>query len=130
LACLFATARALDALSLGEDAARSLGLEPRITQALLIIGTALAVGAATSVAGTIGFVGLVVPHLLRPFARHRPSQLLPLAGIGGAILVVYADVVLRLASPSGALRLGVFTALLGAPLFLWLVHKTRSALTP
>ena len=91
-------------------------------------GTALGVGAATAVAGTIGFVGLVVPHLLRPFVGAEPGRLLAASALGGAILVLTADVVLRLLAPVGDLRLGVLTALIGAPFFLWLVIRTRAEL--
>ena len=120
----------LDALSLGEDAAENLGTDLTRLRQVAIAGAALGVGAATSVAGTIGFVGLVVPHLLRPFVGHQPSRLLPASLLGGAVLVLAADVALRLLAPAGELRLGVVTALLGTPLFLWLVHQTRRELAP
>ena len=116
------------------DARRGGGAEPRRRSRSLrnrvIAGTALAVGAATSVAGAIGFVGLVVPHLLRPSSdRSRAGLLLP-SFLGGAALVLIADVALRLMSPAGDLRLGVVTALIGAPFFLWLVLKTRREMGP
>ena len=122
--------RALDALSLGEDAARSLGIDVARTRLALVAGTALAVGAATSVTGVIGFVGLLVPHVLRPFAGHRPSLLLPASALAGAIFLLAADIVLRLAQPWMELRVGVLTALIGAPFFVWLVLKTRTELAP
>ncbi|ACI98098.1 FecCD family ABC transporter permease [Rhodospirillum centenum] len=123
---LLGTGRGLDALTLGEETARSLGFAIGRLGALVIVGTALAVGAAVSVAGTIGFVGLIVPHLLRPLVGHRPSRLLPLSALGGAALTLAADVAVRLggAGPS-ELKLGVVTALLGAPFFLALVLRTR-----
>ena len=111
----------LDALSLGEDAARNLGTDIDRVRWLIIIGTALVVGAATAVAGTIGFVGLIVPHLLRPWVGARPGPLLLASMLGGAVLLLAADIAIRLASPVGELRLGVLTALLGAPFFLWLI---------
>ncbi|HEX5959614.1 MAG TPA: iron ABC transporter permease [Hyphomicrobiaceae bacterium] len=122
--------RALDALTLGEDAASSLGIDVRRTRLALVAGTALAVGAATSVTGVIGFVGLLVPHVLRPFAGHRPSLLLPASALAGAIFLLVADVALRLAPAWMDLRIGVLTALIGAPFFVWLVLKTRSELAP
>ena len=122
--------RALDALSLGEDAARSLGIDVGRTRLALIAGTALSVGAATSVTGVIGFVGLLVPHVLRPFSDHRPSLLLPASALGGAIFLLSADIALRLAQPWMDLRIGVLTALIGAPFFVWLVLKTRAELAP
>ena len=120
--------RPLDALTLGEDAAQTLGFDLRQVRRRLVLGTALAVGAATSVAGAIGFVGLVVPHLLRPLVGHKPSALLPASALGGAILVLAADVAVRLLSPGRELKLGVLTALVGAPFFLWLVLRHRRQL--
>jgi len=129
-ALLMTTGRALDALSLGEEAAQNLGVDLKALRARIVAGTALAVGAATAVAGTIGFVGLVVPHLLRPLVGHEPRRLLPASAFGGAALVLAADVTLRLFSPLSEVRLGVVTALIGAPFFLWLVVKTRRELGP
>lgn len=129
-ALLLGTGRDLDALTLGEEAAQNLGVDLARLRARIIAGAALAVGAATAVSGAIGFVGLVVPHLLRPFVGHEPARLLwPSAG-GGAALVLAADVALRLLAPAGDVRLGVLTALLGAPFFLWLVLKTRADYGP
>jgi iron complex transport system permease protein len=127
---LLLVGRALDALSLGEDAAVSLGIDARGTRLLVVVGTALSVGAATAVTGIIGFVGLLVPHALRPLTGHRPGLLLPASLCGGAILVLCADVALRLAQPWADLRIGVLTALIGAPFFIWLVLKTRRELAP
>ena len=118
-------ARGLDALILGEDTATSLGFDLRRTLWLVIGGTALAVGAAVAVSGVIGFVGLVVPHLLRPFVGYRPSRLLLPAFLGGALLTLAADVVVRLMPPGPELKLGVVTALVGAPFFLHLVLTSR-----
>jgi iron complex transport system permease protein len=111
----------LDALSLGEDAAHNLGTDIHRVRWLIIIGTTLVVGAATAVAGTIGFIGLIVPHLLRPWVGARPGALLVASMLGGATLLLAADIAIRLLSPVGELRLGVLTALLGAPFFLWLI---------
>ena len=94
----------------------------------LIAGTALCVGAAVAVSGAVGFVGLVVPHLLRPFVGHQPGRLLLPSALGGAVLVVLADIVVRLLSAGVEVRLGVVTALVGAPFFLWLVLGTRRSL--
>ncbi len=130
IALLLLLGRALDALTLGEDAARSLGIDIGRTRTMVVAGTALSVGAATAVTGIIGFVGLIVPHALRPFTGHRPGLLLPASMLGGAIMLLTADVALRLVQPWVELRIGVLTALLGAPFFVWLVLKTRSELAP
>jgi len=122
---LLTTGRALDGLALGEDAARSLGIHLGMLRFQLIAGATLAVGAAVAVSGSIGFVGLVVPHLLRPLVGYQPSRLLPASALGGAILLVAADMVLRLVAPEVELKLGVLTALVGAPFFLHLVLKMR-----
>lgn len=123
---LFSTARALDALTLGEDMTRSLGFNLSRVKMYSIVGTALSVGAAVAVVGNIGFVGLVVPHLLRPLVNHQPSHLLIVSTLGGAILMVLADMVVRLLpTQAGELKLGVITALVGAPFFLYLILKNR-----
>jgi len=126
---LVAASRGLDALSLGAETARSLGFSLQRTQWLVIGGAALAVGAAVAVTGVVGFVGLVVPHLLRPWVGHRPSRLLLPSLVGGALLTLLADTAIRLLPPGPELKLGVVTALLGAPFFLHLVLSadTRSA---
>ena len=122
---LATTGRGLDALTLGEDVAQSLGVNLRGLQARAIIGTALAVGASVAVAGVIGFVGLVVPHLLRPVVGHRPGRLLAASALGGAVLTLAADVAVRFIVAGPELKLGVLTALIGAPFFLILVLRTR-----
>lgn len=127
---LLMVGRALDALTLGEDAARSLGVDLGRTRWIIVAGTALSVGAATAVTGVIGFVGLLVPHVLRPFAGHRPGLLLSASALAGAVFLLVADTALRLVQPWMELRIGVLTALIGAPFFVWLVLKTRSELAP
>ncbi len=120
--------RALDALTLGADTAASMGVDMRRVQHLAVLGTAASVGAATAVAGAIGFVGLVVPHLLRPLVGARPSRLLPASALGGAAVVLAADILVRLVAPGRDLKLGVLTAIVGAPFFLWLVYRERRRL--
>ena len=125
-ALLFSTGRALDALALGETQAESLGIHVERTRLLVLFGTALGVGAATAVAGTISFVGLIAPHIIRPLVRHRPSRTLIPAALAGAILVTLADIVTRTMSVGGIpLNLGVFISLVGAPFFLWLILHVR-----
>lgn len=130
MAGLLLVGRALDALTLGEDAAHSLGINLAQTRWTIVAGTAFSVGAATAVTGVIGFVGLLVPHVLRPFAGHRPGLLLPASALGGAAFLLVADTGLRLAQSWVELRIGVLTALIGAPFFVWLVLKTRAELAP
>mgnify|MGYP001466241407 CR=1 FL=1 len=125
---LLMTGRGLDALSLGERSARSMGINLGRLQGLVIIGTAAAVGASVAVAGVIGFVGLVVPHLLRPFTGHEPSRLLPVSALGGAVALTVADICVRLVPTPGELKLGVLTGIVGAPFFLALLMKTRTEL--
>ena len=124
-ALLAALGRGLDALTLGEDAAQAMGVRLPRLRLMLVIGTACAVGAATAVAGAIGFVGLVVPHLLRPLVGARPSALLWASAPGGAAMVLAADIAVRLVMPERDLKLGVLMALVGAPLFLHLIYRTR-----
>lgn len=117
--------RGLDALTLGEDAAAALGVRLSRLRLMAVLGTAASVGAATAVAGAIGFVGLVVPHLLRPLVGARPSALLPASALGGACMLLAADVATRLIAPADDLKLGVLTALVGAPFFLRLIAASR-----
>jgi iron complex transport system permease protein len=124
-ALLLASAPALDALSLGEDTAESLGFDLTRLRAQLVAGTALAVGAAVAVSGVIGFVGLVVPHLLRPLVGHRPARLLLASGFGGAIVLCAADVAVHLIPVHPELKLGVVTALIGAPFLFGLIDRLR-----
>jgi len=124
--CLLAlTGRALDALSLGEAQAQSLGINLSQAAALVVAGTALSVGAITSVTGAIGFIGLVAPHLVRPFVGHSPRRVLLPAMLTGALLLLCADIAARLVHTNPELRLGVFTSLLGTPFFFWLVVRIR-----
>lgn len=120
---LFASARGLSALTLGEAAASGLGLNLRRQRILTIAGAGLATGAAVSIAGAIGFVGIVAPHLIRPFVRYDPARtLLPSALLGGLILIL-ADTGVRLLPTSTELKLGVVAALIGAPAFIWIAAK-------
>jgi iron complex transport system permease protein len=128
LVLLMAAAPALTLLTLGEAEAASLGVQLPRLRGLIITGSALAVGACVSVTGTIGFVGLVVPHLLRGLVRHRPGSLLLPSALGGAVLVLGADLVIRLLDTPQPLMLGVVTALVGAPFFLVLVVQSRRTL--
>jgi iron complex transport system permease protein len=117
--------RGLDALTLGEDAAQAMGIRVERLRLHLIVGTACVVGAGTAVAGAIGFVGLVVPHILRPLVGAHPSRLLWASALGGAAMVLAADIAVRVVLPTRDLKLGVLTALVGAPLFLHLILKLR-----
>jgi iron complex transport system permease protein len=113
----------LNALVLGEDTARSLGVDLARLRRRLILGTALAVGPGVAVAGTIAFVGMLVPHLLRPWISNQPRLLVPASAFGGAALTLAADLLVRVPLPHGELKLGVVTGLLGAPLFLWVALR-------
>jgi iron complex transport system permease protein len=128
LGCLGFAARALDALVLGEAAARSMGMEPRRLQFWLIAGVGLTVGSGVAVAGIVGFVGLIVPHLVRPFTDRRPSQLLVPSALAGALLVLVADSLCRVLPLVTELRLGIALSLVGAPFFLWLLLRMRRGL--
>ena len=120
------TRRGLDALTLGEDAAASMGIDLNRLRLRLVIGVAASVGAATAVAGAIGFVGLVVPHLLRRAVGARPAALLAASALGGAAMVLAADIAVRLILPARDLKLGVVMALIGAPVFLRMIWRQRS----
>jgi len=125
IAVMLTARRGLDALVLGEEAANSLGIDVHAVRRRVVIGVALATGAATAATGAVSFVGIVVPHLLRPFYDHEPARLIWPSALGGGALVAAADIAVRLIAPDGQLPLGVLTALLGAPFFIWLILKLR-----
>jgi len=111
--------------NLGEAQAESLGVDLTRLRAMTLLGTALAVGAATSVAGAIGFIGLVAPHLVRPFVGYQPRRVLVPAALAGAVLLLTADIATRLIHFGPEMKLGVFTSLLGTPFFFWLVVRLK-----
>lgn len=118
--------RFLEALTLGEQSAASLGFHLTRERMVLLLGIALSLGACVAVSGSIGFVGLIVPHLLRPLVGYRPGRLLVVSALGGALMVVLADILVRQFDTARELKLGVVTALLGGPFFLLLILKTRT----
>lgn len=122
---LFTTGRSIDALSLGEAAARSLGVRLGRLQAVIVLALGLGVGAAVAVTGVVGFVGLIVPHIVRPFVGQKPSALLLPSALGGAALLLTADSLVRLAPGAGEVRLGVAMALIGGPFFFALLFRMR-----
>lgn len=122
-ALLWATRPTLDDLALGEDMAIALGHSPRKSYRSIILGTALVIGPVVSLVGTVGFVGLVVPHLMRPWTDHRPSQLFWPSALGGGALTLVADIIVRSLSTGIDIKIGVVTALIGAPFFLSLLTR-------
>jgi iron complex transport system permease protein len=125
MAALLWAARSLDALTLGDAAARTLGVNMTQLQWLIVIGVGLTVGSSVAVAGIIGFVGLVVPHLVRPLVGHQPSALLIPSALAGALLVVLADCLVRILPSTTEVRLGIAMASLGTPFFMMLLFKMR-----
>ncbi len=123
--CLAFTPRGLDLLTLGEAQAESLGVNLGLLRAQVLAGVALSVGAATALAGAVGFVGLVAPHLVRPFVGHQPSRILLPSALFGALLLLVTDIAIRILPTSNELKLGVLTSLIGTPFFFWLVLHMR-----
>lgn len=119
-------AKALNALLLGESEARHLGVDVERLKRELVFCTALGVGAAVAAAGLIGFIGLVVPHLMRLLVGPDHRLLLPASALAGASLLLLADLVARLALAPAELPIGIVTALIGAPFFLYLLVRGRS----
>ena len=128
LAVLWRAGPGLDALTLGEATARSLGVEPARLQWAMIIGVGLTVGAGVAVAGIVGFVGLMVPHLVRRFTDRRPAALIVPSALAGALLLLVADALCRVLPLVTELRLGIALSLLGAPFFLVLLLRMRRGL--
>lgn len=125
IAILATLGRAIDALALGEAQAASLGIDLDRTRLLALLGVGLAAGAATSVTGSIGFIGLIAPHLVRPFVGYQPSRTMLPSALFGAALLLLADIGTRVLHTSSELRLGVITSLIGTPFFFWLVIRLR-----
>ena len=119
---LWPLGRQMDLLSLGADEAQSLGVNVRRLRRQLLVLSTLMTALATAVAGTVGFVGLIVPHLLRLLVGPEHRRLVPLSLIGGAVFVVACDIFGR---SVGGLRLGIVTSLVGGPFFLWLLRRTE-----
>jgi iron complex transport system permease protein len=118
----------LRALALGEETARSLGVNVPLLRGLIVAGAAVGTGASVAVAGSIGFVGLVAPHIVRPFMGYDPARTLVPAGLTGAALLLAADCAVRLIPSSQEVKVGVLTALLGVPFFLWVIARRRAEL--
>jgi iron complex transport system permease protein len=121
--------RAFKALTLGEEAAATLGFDLAWIRLRVVAGVAIAVGAGVAVAGSIGFIGLVAPHLVRPYVRYDPARLLLPAALTGASLLLFADVVVRMIPTQSQVKVGVVTALIGAPFFIALVMRRRKDLS-
>ncbi|MBB5279452.1 FecCD family ABC transporter permease [Pacificimonas flava] len=124
-ALLFGARRGLSALTLGEEAAEGLGLNLRRQRVLIILGAGLATGASVALAGSIGFVGIVAPHLVRPLVRHDPAKVLLPAALLGALILMAADIGVRVLPTDSELKLGVVASLLGAPVFIWIAARRR-----
>lgn len=125
---ILSSRRFLDAMSLGEDTARSLGFNLNQQKWRLIIGVASCTGAAVAVSGNIAFIGLVIPHLIRPLVNHEPGRLLGYSALGGAVMLLLADSIVQGISSGQELQIGVITAALGGPFFLFLIFKNRHLL--
>ena len=126
---LFTTRQALDALTLGEVGARSVGINLARTRVVLAVGLALTAGASVAVTGVIGFVGLITPHLLRPLVGARPGALLLPSALGGSVLVLAGDILVRVIPTVAEVKLGVAMSALGGPFFLALLiaHRRKIA---
>ena len=127
-AILLSQRNAFRALSLGEEAAQSLGVDVARLRLLVISGVALGVGGAVAVAGTIGFIGLVAPHLMRPLIGHDPARLLVPSALTGSALLLSADIAVRIIPSTSDIKVGVLTSIIGVPFFLYLIMRERRAL--
>jgi iron complex transport system permease protein len=125
---LFSQRHAFRTLSLGEETAQSLGVDVGRLRLMVIVGVALGVGGAVAVSGTIGFIGLVAPHLMRPLIGHDPARLLVPSALTGSALLLAADIAVRLIPSNGDIKVGVLTSIIGVPFFLYLIMRERRAL--
>ncbi len=124
----FAKRNAFRALSLGEETAQSLGVDVGRLRLTVIVGVALGVGGAVAVTGTIGFIGLVAPHLMRPLIGHDPARLLIPSALTGSALLLSADIAVRVIPSTSDIKVGVLTSIIGVPFFLYLIMRERRAL--
>jgi iron complex transport system permease protein len=125
---LWSQRNAFRALSLGEETAQSLGVDVDRLRLMVITGVALGVGGAVAVTGTIGFIGLVAPHLMRPLIGHDPARLLVPSALTGAALLLSADIAVRIIPSTSDIKVGVLTSIIGVPFFLYLIMRERRAL--
>lgn len=125
---LFSRRGAFRALTLGEEAAQSLGVDVAKLRLIVIFAVALGVGASVAVAGTISFIGLIAPHLMRPLVGHDPARLLAPAALTGSALLLSADIAVRIIPSSSDIKVGVLTAIIGVPFFLYLILRERRSL--
>ena len=123
LVILFATRRGLSALTLGEEAAAGVGLNLHRQRILTVLGAGLATGASVALAGAIGFVGIVAPHIVRAYVDHDPARSLAPAALLGGVLLVVADIGVRILPTTNELKLGVVAAIIGAPVFVWIAMR-------
>jgi len=128
IAVLLTTGRSLDALTLGEAAARSMGINERALQWKVVIGVGLCVGGSVAAAGIVGFVGLMVPHIVRPLVGARPSAVILPSALAGALLLLIADSLVRISPTVSELRLGIVMSMLGAPFFLAMLLRLKKTL--
>jgi iron complex transport system permease protein len=128
-AILLSQRNAFRALSLGEETAQSLGVDVSRLRLMVISGVALGVGGAVAVSGTIGFIGLVAPHLIRPLIGHDPTRLLVPSALAGSALLLAADIAVRLIPSTSDIKVGVLTSIIGVPFFLYLIMRERRALS-
>jgi iron complex transport system permease protein len=127
-AMIVACSRELNLISMGEEQAKTLGINMRVVRMLLLIGTALAVGGSVAVSGIIGFVGLIIPHVCRAIMGPNHVYLWPVCCLTGAIFLMAMDLASRTIMPSGSIPVGILTALIGAPFFIYIMRKKRNEL--
>ena len=127
-AILMSQRNAFRALSLGEEAAQSLGVNVGRVRLMVILGTALGVGGAVAVSGTIGFIGLIAPHLMRPLIGYDPARLMTPSALTGSALLLAADIAVRIIPSTSDIKVGVLTSIIGVPFFLYLIVRERRAL--
>ena len=127
LAILFASRRGLSALTLGEEAASGIGLNLRRQRIAVVLGAGLATGASVALAGAIGFVGIIAPHIVRPIVNYDAGRSLLPSALLAALILIVADIGVRLLPTNSELKLGVVAALIGAPAFIWIAMQRRTS---
>lgn len=122
---MLALSKSLNAMMMGDSSAITLGVNLNVVRNLLIVVTALLTASSVAVSGCIGFVGLVIPHMVRSVVGPDHRKLIPISTLTGAIFLIWVDVGARMIKPPAELPIGILTAFLGAPLFLWMIRVRR-----
>ena len=125
--CMYAMSTAMNALLMGESSAVTLGVNVNLVRKITVFLSAALTGIAVAVTGSIGFVGLVIPHIVRSMVGADHKKVIPISTLLGAIFLIWVDVGARMFDAPGEIPIGIITAMIGAPIFLWMIRVRKYA---